>query len=120
MHNVCYNIVQGWLYLSTGLHVCTLREHGKFRQRYFSEKATGYTYKDTGCKILYVLILRIYKSQKGICSYEIIQCTMGVDSVKSTVTVLEEGDFTEEGGDFEWRGCFSVGGYRFLWRRGAF
>ena len=44
----------------------------------------------------------------------------GVDSVKSTVTVLEEGDFTEEGGGFDWRGCFSVGGYHFLWRRGAF
>ena len=34
----------------------------------------------------------------------------GVDSVKSTVTILEEGDFTEEGGGFDWRGCFSVGG----------
>ena len=44
----------------------------------------------------------------------------GVDSVKSTVSVLEEGDFTEEGGGFDWRGCFSVGGYHFLWRRGAF
>ena len=43
----------------------------------------------------------------------------GVDSVKSTVTVLEEGDFTEEGGGFNWRGCFSVGGYHYLWRRGA-
>ena len=42
------------------------------------------------------------------------------DSVKSTVTVLEEGDFTEEGGGFNWRGCFSVGGYHYLWRRGAF
>ena len=44
----------------------------------------------------------------------------GVDSVKSTVTVLEEGDFTEEGGGFDSRGCFLVGGYHFLWRRGAF
>ena len=26
---------------------------------------------------------------------------------KSTVTVLEEGNFTEEGGGFNWRGCFS-------------
>ena len=43
----------------------------------------------------------------------------GVDSVKSTVTVLEEGEFTEEGGGFDWRGCFSVGGYHFLWRRGS-
>ena len=86
-----------------------------------SEKAIGYTCKDTGCKILYILILLIYKSQKGICGYEIIiQYTMGMDSVKSTVTVLEEGDFTEEGGDFEWRGCISVGKYWFLWRRGAF
>ena len=42
------------------------------------------------------------------------------DSVKSTVTVLEESDFTEEGGGFNWRGCFSVGGYHYLWRRGAF
>ena len=41
-----------------------------------------------------------------------------MDSVKSTVTVLEEGDFTAEGGGFDWRGCFSVGGYHFLWRRG--
>ena len=40
----------------------------------------------------------------------------GVDSVKSTVTVLEEGDFSEEGGGFDWRGYFSVGGYQFLWR----
>ena len=30
----------------------------------------------------------------------------GVDSVKSTVTILEEGGF-------DWRGCFSVGGYHF-------
>ena len=46
---------------------------------------------------------------------------MGVYSVKSTVTVLEEGDFTEEGGGgFNWKGCFSVGGYHFMWRRGAF
>ena len=37
----------------------------------------------------------------------------GVDSVKSIVTILEEGDFTEEGGGFDWRGCFSVGGYHF-------
>ena len=38
----------------------------------------------------------------------------GVDSVKSIVTVLEEGNFTEEeGGNFDWRGCFSVGGYHF-------
>ena len=44
----------------------------------------------------------------------------GVDSVKSTVTVLEEGNFTEEGGGFDWRGCFSFGGYHFLWRRSAF
>ena len=44
----------------------------------------------------------------------------GVDSVKSTVTALEEGDFTEEGGGFNWRGCFSVGGYHYLWMRGAF
>ena len=27
----------------------------------------------------------------------------GVDSVKSTVSVLEEGDFSEEGGGFNWR-----------------
>ena len=40
----------------------------------------------------------------------------GVDSVKSTVTVLEEGDFTEEGGGFNWRGYFSIGGYQFLCR----
>ena len=40
----------------------------------------------------------------------------GVDSVKSTVSVLEEGDFSEEGGGFDWRGYFSVGGYQFLWR----
>ena len=40
----------------------------------------------------------------------------GVDSVKSTVSVLEEGDFSEEGGGFNWRGYFSVGGYQFLWR----
>ena len=46
-------------------------------------------------------------------------CIWGVDSVKSTVTVLEEGEFTEEGGGFDWRGCFSVGGYHFLWRRGS-
>ena len=39
-----------------------------------------------------------------------------VDSVKSTVTVLEEGDFSEEGGGFNWRGYLSVGGYHFLWR----
>ena len=39
-----------------------------------------------------------------------------VDSVKSTVSVLEEGDFSEEGGGFNWRGYFSVGGYQFLWR----
>ena len=32
-----------------------------------------------------------------------------VDSVKSTVTVLEEGDFTEEG-------VVSIGGGAFLWR----
>ena len=42
-----------------------------------------------------------------------------MDSVKSIVTVLEEGNFTEEGGDFDWRGCFSIGGYHFLWRRGC-
>ena len=37
-----------------------------------------------------------------------------MDSVKSTVTVLEEGNFTEEeGGSFDWRGYFSVGGYHF-------
>ena len=41
----------------------------------------------------------------------------GVDSVKSTVTILEEGNFTEEEGGFDWRGYFSVGGYHFLWRR---
>ena len=41
----------------------------------------------------------------------------GVDSVKSTVSVLEEGDFSEEGGGFNWRGYFSVGGYQFLWRK---
>ena len=31
---------------------------------------------------------------------------------------LEEGDFSEEeeGGGFNWRGYFSVGGYQFLWR----
>ena len=40
----------------------------------------------------------------------------GVDSVKSTVTVLEEGDFTEEGGGFNWRGYFCIGGYQFLCR----
>ena len=40
----------------------------------------------------------------------------GVDSVKSTVSVLEEGDFSEEGDGFNWRGYFSVGGYQFLWR----
>ena len=34
-----------------------------------------------------------------------------MDSVKSTVSVLEEG------GGFNWRGYFSVGGYQFLWRR---
>ena len=39
-----------------------------------------------------------------------------MDSVKSIVTVLEEGDFSEEGGGFDWRGYFSVGGYQFLWR----
>ena len=39
---------------------------------------------------------------------------------KVPVTVLEEGDFTEEGGGFNWKGCFSVGGYHYLWRRGAF
>ena len=33
----------------------------------------------------------------------------GVDSVKSTVIVLEEGDFTEEGDGFDWKGYFSVG-----------
>ena len=33
-----------------------------------------------------------------------------MDSVKSTVSVLEEGDFTEEGGGFNWRGV------RFCWR----
>ena len=48
------------------------------------------------------------------------QSLWGVDSIKSTVTVLEEGNFTEEGCGFNWRGCFSVGGYHFLWRRGAF
>ena len=50
------------------------------------------------------------------------QCVFlwGVDSVKSTVTVLEEGDFSEEGGGFNWSGYFSVGGYQFLWRRSAF
>ena len=48
------------------------------------------------------------------------ECVWGVDSVKSTVTVLEEGDFTEKGGGFNWKGCFSVGGYHYLWRRGAF
>ena len=30
----------------------------------------------------------------------------GVDSVKSTVSVLEEGHFSEEGGGFNWRGAF--------------
>ena len=39
-----------------------------------------------------------------------------MDSVKSTVSVLEEGDFSEEGGGFNWKGYFSVGGYQFLWR----
>ena len=39
-----------------------------------------------------------------------------MDGVKSTVSVLEEGDFSEEEGGFDWRGYFSVGGYRFLWR----
>ena len=29
-----------------------------------------------------------------------------MDSVKSTVSVLEEGDFSEEGGGFNWRGTF--------------
>ena len=52
--------------------------------------------------------------------YPRVPLVWGVDSVKSTVTVLEEGDFTEEGDNFDWRGCFSVGGYHFLWRRGAF
>ena len=33
-----------------------------------------------------------------------------MDSVKSTVSVLEEGDFTEEGGGFNWRGVL------FCWR----
>ena len=27
---------------------------------------------------------------------------------KSTVTILEEGNFTEEVSGFDWRGCFSV------------
>ena len=30
----------------------------------------------------------------------------GVDSVKSTVTVFLEVNFPEEGGGFDWRGCF--------------
>ena len=33
-----------------------------------------------------------------------------MDSVKSTVSVLEEGDFTEEGDGFNWRGVL------FCWR----
>ena len=33
-----------------------------------------------------------------------------------SASVLEEGDFSEEGDGFNWRGYFSVGGYQFLWR----
>ena len=37
-----------------------------------------------------------------------------MDSVKSTVTVLEEGEFTEEGGDFQLEDTtFCGGGVRF-------
>ena len=39
-----------------------------------------------------------------------------MDSVKITVSILEDGDFSKEGGGFNWRGYFSVGGYQFLWR----
>ena len=46
-----------------------------------------------------------------------------MDSVKSTVSVLEEGDFSEEGGGFNWRGSLVPGlgtrlleGVLFCWR----
>ena len=43
-----------------------------------------------------------------------------MDSVKNTciVTILEEGDFIEEGGGFDCRGYFSVGGYLFVEEEG--
>ena len=61
----------------------------------------------------YNLIL-LYQHYADITKPPII--VWGVDSVKSTVTVLEEGDFTEEGGGFNWRGYFCIGGYQFLCR----
>ena len=46
---------------------------------------------------------------------------MGVYSVKSTVTVLEESDFTEEGVVSTGRDTFLLeDSYHFMWRRGAF
>ena len=40
---------------------------------------------------------------------------------KSTVTILELGDFTEEAGGFNWRGAFLLeDATYFMWRRGAF